>query len=320
MSDTYSPELKAGSEASFSFGQRLSSARRALNLSQEQVAASLRLNVSLIKAIEEENYANLPAPMYIAGYLRNYARLLKIPVEPLLAALDMERLDSPPLIAKAHHRRRVSRSGLWVKLFALILLLVLAAGLFNWFQSQDFNWQVLSQPDDGNARSEAELPPIIEETIEQPIKHPVEPLTETAEVEKVQALSSDALEAAVPQVEAITDLTQSPNIEPRPQNIPAPVVLAEGVAGTGVSLILKFNEDCWIEIKDAKGKTLAYDLYREGQVKQIRGIAPFNVFLGNARAVEIEYNGEAYDASAFIQGNLARFQLGSVDDNEGTIE
>ena len=86
------PPAQAPTEVSPSFGQRLSSARRALNLSQEQVAAELRLKVSLIQALEEEDYSRLPTRMYIAGYLRNYARLLKVPVEPFLKALDHAQL------------------------------------------------------------------------------------------------------------------------------------------------------------------------------------------------------------------------------------
>jgi cytoskeleton protein RodZ len=83
---------------------------------------------------------------------------------------------------------------------------------------------------------------------------------------------------------------------------------------------LRFSGDSWTEVTDGRGQRLLYNLYRKGQSKQVTGKAPFTIFLGNAAAVTIEYNGQPYDASAHVHRNLARFQLGSVKDNEGNTE
>ncbi len=301
-------------EVNYSFGQRLSSARRALNLTREQVAAELRLNAGLIQALEEEDYSNLPTQMYIAGYLRNYARLLKIPVEPLLTALDKAQLESPLLVNDVTRPAKASHSQLAVKVFALVLLAVVVTGVVSWVQMQDF--AIFSEKPVADVKIESpELkgaPALIteaEEAVreialpesksESEIKNvPVEKMVAATVIEKVVEVE----EEAVPVSELTIDVEQEKPIE------------------NGVKLAFVFSDDCWVEVKDSRGDTLVYDLYRDGQTKLVSGLPPFNIFLGNAPVVEIEYNGLAYDASAHIRGKLARFSLGQKEDYKSNIE
>lgn len=306
-------------EINYSFGQRLSSARRALNLTQEQVAAELRLNVRLIKALEEENYSLLPTQMYIAGYLRNYARLLKIPVEPLLNALNMAQLESPPLITDVTRPRKTSYSNMIVKLFALVLLVVLLAGLVSWIQSLDFSlfttkYSDVGQPEQSeshepNAQSiplpeiVVDEPAAIEAITAEPVSVAEQPVTESLPVTK------DAPPAKVIATEKIiaTEKQQTP-------------VVQSEITKDGVELVLSFSEDSWVEVKDSTDEKLLYDLYRKGQSKQLTGTPPFNIFLGNAAGVTVEYNGQVYDVSPHISGNIARFSLGRSGDYKSDSE
>lgn len=301
-------------EINYSFGQRLSSARRALNLTQEQVAADLRLNVSLIKALEEENYSLLPAQMYIAGYLRNYARLLKIPVEPLLNALNMAQLDSPPLIGDVSIPRKASYSGLIVKLFALVLLVVVLAGLVSWIQSLDFSLFTTKYSDLGQAEQSAGVEskalsiPLPEAVVEEPVVTGIEtPAEAVPATEQHVAESSPVIKKAPPAEVIVTEKVQAPVVQPE-------------ITKHGVELVLNFSADSWVEVKDSKGEKLLYDLYRKGQSKQVTGTPPFNIFLGNAAGVTVEYNGQAYDVSPHISGNLARFSLGRSGDYKSDSE
>lgn len=306
------PDQEAA-EVNYSFGQRLSSARRALNLTQEQVAADLRLNVGLINALEEEDYSSLPAHMYIAGYLRNYARLLKIPVEPLLTALDNAQLESPPLISDVSRPRKASHSKLLVKLFALLLFVVVVAGIVSWVQSQNF--ALFSEKPVGVEKIEEQglkaLPaPLAEKPVDEPaVSEDATPEPETKSEPVV----------AVPVVEVVAK-TEEVAIQESPVPELAAQIGKPGPVKNGVELVLRFTEDCWVEVKDSRGKRLAYDLYRGGKSKQVTGIPPFSIFLGNAAAVAIEYNGQPYDAREHIDRNLARFSLGREDDYKGDTE
>lgn len=300
-------------EINYSFGQRLASARRALNLTQEQVAADLRLNVRLIKALEEENYSVLPTQMYIAGYLRNYARLLKIPVEPLLNALNMVQLESPPLISDVSRPRKRSYSSLIVKLFGLALLVVVLAGLVSWIQTLDFSlftskYSDTEQLEQSNPTGPTALSiPLPEIVTDDPA------VTGNGTPESVSDTEIQ-LEAPLPAVK------EEPPVEVvAPEKVKVPVVQPE-IVKAGVELVLSFSSDSWVEVKDSTGEKLLYDLYRKGQSKQITGSPPFNVFLGNAAGVTVEYNGQVYDATAHVSGNIARFDIGRPGDYKSDSE
>jgi cytoskeleton protein RodZ len=58
------------------------------NLSIEQVASDTRISARFIQALEDEQFDELPAPVYVRGFLRSYANYLKIDPQPLLDDLS----------------------------------------------------------------------------------------------------------------------------------------------------------------------------------------------------------------------------------------
>lgn len=58
-----------------SLGSLLQEYRELANLDVQGVAQALRLPVSAVEALENENFSVLPEPPYVRGYLRSYARL-----------------------------------------------------------------------------------------------------------------------------------------------------------------------------------------------------------------------------------------------------
>jgi cytoskeleton protein RodZ len=68
-------------------GARLRGAREAAGLSLDQVAQQLKLAPRQVKALEDENFAELPGRTFSRGFVRNYARLLNLDPEDLLLHL-----------------------------------------------------------------------------------------------------------------------------------------------------------------------------------------------------------------------------------------
>ena len=62
-------------------------AREAAGLSLDQVAQQLKLAPRQVKALEDENFGELPGRTFSRGFVRNYARLLNLDPEDLLLAL-----------------------------------------------------------------------------------------------------------------------------------------------------------------------------------------------------------------------------------------
>jgi len=71
-------------------GDSLKQARKSKQMEVEDVAKQLYINPSIITHLEEENYDQIGAEVFIKGHLRNYAQLLDLPVEKVLATLSEE--------------------------------------------------------------------------------------------------------------------------------------------------------------------------------------------------------------------------------------
>ncbi|HVR93563.1 MAG TPA: helix-turn-helix transcriptional regulator, partial [Casimicrobiaceae bacterium] len=82
-------------------GARLRAAREAAGLSLDQVAQQLKLAPRQVKALEEESFGELPGRTFSRGFVRNYARLLHLDAQDLLAHLpdvaQAPALESPTL-------------------------------------------------------------------------------------------------------------------------------------------------------------------------------------------------------------------------------
>lgn len=68
-------------------GEALRSTRERRGLSIDEVARETRISPRFLEALEAEAFDELPAPVYVRGFLRSYANYLKIEPQPLLDLL-----------------------------------------------------------------------------------------------------------------------------------------------------------------------------------------------------------------------------------------
>ena len=69
-------------------GMMLRKARESANFTHAAVGEALHLTVHYIKALENDDYSKLPAATFVKGYLRAYARYLKLDVNAVLASYE----------------------------------------------------------------------------------------------------------------------------------------------------------------------------------------------------------------------------------------
>jgi cytoskeleton protein RodZ len=123
-------------------GMILAAAREELKWDVADVAANLNLRVSVIQALESDEYTDLPGPTFVRGYIRAYARLLGVD--------ESEVIDEDSLISNQAHtfssqssvmgsaplrrpRERGNRSWLlWLGLLALIVVAWVVSGVDLW--------------------------------------------------------------------------------------------------------------------------------------------------------------------------------------------
>ncbi len=70
--------------------EQLRTARTAHNLTVQQVAETLKIRSDHVRALEEGNYDVFTAPVYIKGFVRSYARLVKLDPAGIMATLGEE--------------------------------------------------------------------------------------------------------------------------------------------------------------------------------------------------------------------------------------
>lgn len=86
-------QQESASEVIQTTGSILESTRKSQNRSVQQVSEQLKLSQAQIIAIESNQYHLLPTLVIVRGFVRAYAKLLRIDAEPLIALLPKD--DNP---------------------------------------------------------------------------------------------------------------------------------------------------------------------------------------------------------------------------------
>jgi cytoskeletal protein RodZ len=73
-----------------SVSEQLREAREAQKLTVQQVAEITKIRTDHLRALEEGNFDVFSAPVYIKGFIRSYATILKLDVPRVMAELDAE--------------------------------------------------------------------------------------------------------------------------------------------------------------------------------------------------------------------------------------
>lgn len=86
--------------------EQLRAAREAKNLSITEVAEITKIRTDHIRALEEGNFDVFVAPVYIRGFTRTYATLLKLDVPQVIRALEVElgkteKFSEPPPLTES---------------------------------------------------------------------------------------------------------------------------------------------------------------------------------------------------------------------------
>ncbi|MDH4259332.1 MAG: helix-turn-helix domain-containing protein [Gammaproteobacteria bacterium] len=116
-------------------GARLRSAREARGLTIEAAAERLRLNVALVLAMEEERLALLGAPVFARGYLRNYAALLGLPGDEVLAGFGISEIPEPSFVPTMDLRPKIRDHARWAWPIAAVLLAIAVVAAFWWWSA-----------------------------------------------------------------------------------------------------------------------------------------------------------------------------------------
>ena len=113
-------------------GERLRAARLSMGFDLAKIASELHLTKPVVEALEADHYDDIGARVFVRGYLRNYARIVDMPVESILRQFDEKWPDdssrqsmvreSPTLPADGGPSRGMAGAMTWLLVLALIAL------------------------------------------------------------------------------------------------------------------------------------------------------------------------------------------------------
>lgn len=260
-------------------GRKLAAARAARGLTVTEIALRLKFAPKQIEALEADRYDALAGPAFVRGMVRAYAKLVGADADALVAELRASPLTpigptvtGPRGTGVTMPRKPRKGSPVYVVLSVLVVLGV-GGVLAEW---------LLRPPQ--SSRAAAPKPAV-----------------------------TPAPAAPVAQREVVTPLPVPVAEAPAPAAVPAPEPMAGSRAVETVlsakRIELAFNRESWVEIRDAEGRIVFSQLNPAGSRRQVEGVAPFSLVIGNAHGVRLRYNESDVDLLPFTRTDVARLTL-----------
>lgn len=292
------------------FGARLKAGREEKKLAVADVAAKLKLTGRQVEAIEAEDLSHLPNAIFVRGFVRNYARLVDVDPDSLIAPLDVQTTVAETITAPSAGVV-FSSNGLrrWVvlPLAALAVFLVLVAALYHWLRQGEDSLLVGEPPAAAPAQPLPAAPaPAPAET--RPLQ--LSPQPQTVPDQAPATPPREAAPAAVDPPAPAAAETQARPAAPAPAAASAAGTEKPAPARPAGGHTLRFEPalDAWIQVVDGKGSRFS-KLVRAGSAESFSGEPPFRLVVGEAARVRMSYDGHVIDLTPFIGQKVARLTL-----------
>ncbi|QDX81180.1 hypothetical protein B9N43_07960 [Denitratisoma sp. DHT3] len=276
-------------------GAQLRQAREAAGLALGDVAQILKFSSRQIDALERDDYQVLPGATFVRGFVRAYAKLLKLDAAALLSLLDdaapateaeiippsnMGEADSPPFI---------ERNQRWLISALLLVMVAVVAG---------YLYTRMDIPGGGkNASVAAASTPLALSDPPMAPEPPAATATSGAEGQPAPTNATPAIQA--PAVPA--------SIAPVPTNsMPAGAATPATDAHT---LVFDFDGVSWLEVKDASQRVVLTGEFPKGTRQVVNGRPPYQLWIGKASGVRVTYGERKVDLQPYTRDAVARLTL-----------
>lgn len=335
-------------------GAQLAAQREALGLTVEQIADQLKLATRQVRALEAGDYDALPNMAVVRGFVRAYAKVVKIDATPLVAMIEVvsptsyeaapPRKEAAPKFTESRFPSMTPRptsSVGWLAGAAVAVALV-AGGVYA-YQSGMIPLSMFQRSDadgasavaDAAKAAEAAVTPI-ETTLVKPGEDsaPVQntnvplvsvpaPGSEVAAPAPAANVAAPAATApapaapvAAPAAAGVVPAAAAPAGTPpataaaKPQAATAaPVAPVAAPAPAGTQLVLKVNEDSWVEIRRPGAASLISRTVKAGSTETFDIKEPALLIVGKPGGVEATLGGSALPLPPVAGGTISRVNI-----------
>ncbi|MES2162795.1 MAG: RodZ domain-containing protein [Pseudomonadota bacterium] len=309
-------------------GAQLAAQREAMGLTVEQIADQLKLAPRQVKALEAGDYAALPNMAVVRGFVRAYAKVVKLDATPLVAMIEVISPTSheaaPPrkeIAATFTESRFPSMTGrspgpaAWLVGVAVVVV-VAAAGAYAY--QAGLIPATLFQRSDKDATASASVAveaPKPADVAVAPIETAlIKPGQETAPLQ-----SPSVPLISVPPQGAATDAAPAPATTalaavPAPAPAPATPVAqvsppAAAATANGSQLVLKVTQDSWVEIRRPGTTPLISRLVKAGSTETFDIKDPALLIVGKPSGVEATLGGAPLALPPVAGGTISRVNI-----------
>lgn len=283
----------AAAVAGTGVGAELARAREEQGLALTDVAQQLKFGLRQLEALEQERFDQLPGGTFVRGMVRNYARLLKLDAEALLSRLGgNQRLEAPDSDSlAARYKQPVpfsdgARRSTFVYFGASLGVLVIVGALaWQWYREPANRQPSLATAPKKAAPVPAERVAAVESA---PVAKPAPAPKQTPAAAPEKVVSAEKI---------VAPGEKEKTVALRPLTI-------------GVHrIVMRCEEEAWLEVKDANGRNLLSSLNPAGCERVVQGRGPFTVVIGNASHVRVLHNDRDFDLQPHTRQDIARFTI-----------
>jgi len=307
-------------------GAQLAAQREAMGWTVEQIADQLKLAPRQVKALEAGDYAALPNMAVVRGFVRAYAKVVKLDATPLVAMIEVV---SPTSHEAAPPRKeattfsesrfpsmtaRSSGTAGWLAGIAVVVV-VGAAGAYAW-KAGLIPATLFQRSEAPAAAAVEEAKPAAAEPIETTLVKPGE------ESNPVQSTNVPLISVPPPTPTDTAPATGAPATVAPAATAPAPVAAvapaapaavapapATAPAATGHQLVLKVNEDSWVEIRRPGSTSLISRLVKAGSTETFDIKDPALLIVGKPGGVEATLGGAPLALPPVAGGTISRVNI-----------
>ena len=259
-------------------GRKVRAAREAAGLSLADVAQSLKFTPRQIELLEADDYAALPGMTVVRGFIRSYAKLLKMDAAALLHLLDEASPSAPLEVRPPDNMGVASQPGMMqqLSLSATVVIVLVMAGILLGL------WHFLAP---------SSLKFILPQTREAPSEPPVQPL-------RTLPLGSGTI-APNPELAPAAPTSDAASVNPA----------SPRAGGADNALNFAFTGRAWVEVTDATKQRLHTGENPAGSQLRLTGRPPFDLVIGNPGKVTLTYGERVIDLTPHIRADVARLTL-----------
>ena len=271
-----------------------------------------------VEALETGDYSRLPKGTFLRGFVRNYAKLLGLPLDPVMPLLteDAPRDGRPGIVVPTQNIRfdplgeRLQNPYVKAAVLAFVAVAIAFAAMYWWLF-------IRTAPPAACPQEHANRHPRRRSCGRGSHPAVAPPAAARGCSRSRGAAEGGAGEAGTREGRHARKPSRRKPTRRRPKRQGRGDHRARGTsrecrcaAGDGGHVLkFRFHGDSWVEIRDGKGKVLLSKLNSAGSETEVTARPPFSVIVGNAPEVRLFYNDREFDLEPHTKVAVARFTV-----------